>query len=113
MRDPFAAALDAQFRAPGSAAAVYTGPDGRAVPIRVIRSQPTGEAVAGDFKIVVDTNLALLRRSEVAEPLGGDELAIGAMILAGEIVGGEPFTIAGVPTLDLEGMTWSCELLPA
>ncbi len=103
--DPFAAALDAQFNAPGSAAAAYQSISGTApFPIRVIRAQPDE---LGPRNTVQATNTFDLRRSEVTDPAHGDAVAIGAAIVDGAIVGGEMFELIGTPMLDVEGLTWT------
>ncbi len=105
MTDPFAAALDALFNAPGSAAAAYQSISGTApVPIRIIRAQPDE---LGPRNTVQATNTFDLRRSEVAQPVHGDVVAIGGVVIDGEIIGGEPFTLIGTPMLDVEGITWT------
>ena len=105
MTDPFAAALDALFNAPGSAAAAYQSISGTApVPIRIIRAQPDE---LGPRNIVQATNTFDLRRSEVSDPAHGDTVVIGGMIVDGAIVGGEPFVLIGTPMLDVEGITWT------
>lgn len=105
MPDPFAAALDAMFFAPGSAAAVYQPIDGSApFPVRVIRGQPDE---LGPRNTVQATNVFDLRRSEVLRPVHGDTIAIGGEIVAGAITGGEMFELIGTPMLDVEGITWT------
>ncbi|WP_271300641.1 head-tail joining protein [Sphingomonas sp. CV7422] len=95
--DPFAAALDALFYAPGSAAAVYIPEHGPIREIRVIRSQPDVEARFGDSQIIQATNLFEIRMSEVDRPAHGAQLFIGD----------EVYSIQGDGKLDLEGLTWT------
>ncbi len=95
--DPFAAALDALFNAPGSAAAVYVPVDGFPTDIRVIRSQPDVNTSFGDSQIIQATNVFEIRRSEVAAPTHGGRLMIGDEI----------FAIQGDGRLDVEGLTWT------
>ena len=103
MFDPFAAGLEVLFRAPGSAAAVYTPVNGPAANVRVIRSQPDEVVGTGGRQVIESTNSFELRRSEVAEPRKGDYIQIGA----------DAFVIAAKPRLDAEGLTWFCTADPA
>ncbi len=96
--DPFAAALDALFNAPGSAAAVYVPQGGDPVPVRVIRSQPDTSANYQQARIVQEANSFDMRRSEVPAPASGDRLTVD----------GDTFEILGDPMLDVEGLTWVC-----
>lgn len=104
MVDPFVAALDAQFHAPGSAAAFYTPFDDAPLvdPIRVIRAQPDVESPFGDERTVHSTNIFLIRRSEVEQPLRNDQLDLDGAV----------FLLNGEPMLDVEGMTWTCGAMP-
>ena len=101
--DPFVAALDAQFHAPGSAAAVYD--DGVAVarPIRVIRSQPDADPNYGGQRIIRATNSLSIRVSDVPEPVDGATVTISTVVL----------TLHGDAMLDVEGLTWTCGAVPA
>jgi hypothetical protein len=104
MADPFAAALARLHVSAASVAASFT-PDGGtvddAVLIRVIRGQPSQEVAYGDASIMLDTNQVQIRRADVADPTGGT-LTLGAEI----------FSIQGAPSLDIEGLTWTCHLEP-
>jgi len=95
--DPFAAALDALFYAPGSAAAVYIPEHGFPREIRVIRSQPDADAQFGDSQIIQATNLFEIRKSEVDRPAHGARLMIGDDV----------YSIQGDGRLDVEGLTWT------
>ncbi|HIV77013.1 MAG TPA: hypothetical protein H9899_05750 [Candidatus Sphingomonas excrementigallinarum] len=101
--DPFVAALDAQFHAPGSAAAVYDDGVLAARPIRVIRSQPDADPSYGGQRIVQATNSLLFRVSDVPEPIDGATVTVGA----------EALTLHGDAMLDVEGLTWTCGAVPA
>jgi len=101
--DPFAAALDAQFNAPGSAAAVYDDGVLIARPIRVIRSQPDADPSYGGQRIIQGTNTLAIRVSDVAEPVDGATVTIGTEVL----------TLHGDPMLDVEGLTWTCGAVAA
>jgi hypothetical protein len=101
--DSFAAALDALFNAPGSAAAVYRPADGTApFPIRIIRGQPDE---LGPRNLVQATNVLDLRRSEVPNPVGGNGHSIRGDVVA--IVDGAKLELIGTPMLDVEGLTWT------
>jgi hypothetical protein len=102
MSDPFAAAMDAMFQAPGSENATYIPSSGPAVPIRVIRSRPDGLARFGDALILPAADAFEIRRSDVAAPAVGDVVAIAA--------GG--FAISIEPIGDVEGLTWTCGAEP-
>lgn len=101
--DPFVAALDAQFHAPGSVTAVYD--DGVLVPhpIRVIRSQPDADPNYGGQRIVQATNSLSFRVSDVPDPVDGATVTIDTEVL----------TLQGDAMLDVEGLTWTCGAVPA
>lgn len=111
--DPFAAALDAQFNAPGSAAAVYLPLEGEPVPIRVIRSRPTEETPVSGMLVLADSNIVLIRRSEVAEPQQRAYISIGATIVDDVVTDGILFEVLAEAKLDVEGLTWTCEIARA
>lgn len=113
MFDPFAAALDALFNGPGSAAAVYFPTMGPPVPVRVIRSQPDQVSRFGEASIIQATNLFDIRRSDVERPENGAILVVGGSLTDGVVDGGEAFTLHGGAKLDLEGMTWMIGAEPA
>lgn len=97
--DPFVAALDAQFHAPGSAAAVYISQHAAPRSVRVIERQRTGIEGTVRPRPVSLGKVFDIRISEVAEPLVGDVVALnGAMVV---------LTIP--PQIDVEGLTWACD----
>lgn len=100
--DPFQMALDAMFYAPGSVEASLTLPGEQPLIVRGIPSRPSEELDLGQGAIVADTFTIMLRRSEVAQPHGG-----------ALTIGDESFSITGEPRIDVEGITWTCELEPA
>ncbi|MDQ2735494.1 MAG: hypothetical protein M3Y55_10995 [Pseudomonadota bacterium] len=97
--DPFAAALDALFYAPGSDAAAYTPRNGLLYPalIRVIRSQPDAAVPFGRGQIIEGTNVFEIRKRDVALPESGARLVLTA----------GTFKLLGAPRLDVEGRTWT------
>ena len=99
MPDPFATALTALFRAPGSVAAVYSPLSGPDVPLRVIRTN--GREVEGS--LIMDTEAVQIMVADVAQPQAGARITIGSEIS----------TIQSAPQLDRERLTWSCYLEPA
>jgi len=110
MVDPFAMALDALFIGPGSLAAIYTAQDAEPLPIRVIRSQASEDLTIGGQPLPTATNIVLIRRADVAAPEAGDVVQIGSFAA---VAASDPaFDLAGMPELDVEGLTWSLELLP-
>lgn len=103
MRDPFASALGPLFRAPGSVAAVY---DGRL--IRVIRSQPTVDMQLPNMMLVADSNIVMVQRTDAPAIRDGETIRLGNFSGVGDH---DPlFEVTGEPRLDLEGLTWTCEL---
>jgi Phage head-tail joining protein len=101
MRDPFAAAAGALFRAAGSAAAVHTpAAGGASTEIRIIRRQPEGRTFFGKADDSFVTRVIEIQRSAVEAPGHGDTVIADGDILA----------IAGEPQLDPEGLTWLCEV---
>jgi len=111
--DPFAAALDAQYHAPGSAAAVYRPIVGAPRDIRVIRSAPDRTSRFGDGQIINASTSLEIRVSDVPSPQRGDAVVIGATLVDGVIVGGEAFELFGDPALDLERLSWACGAEPS
>jgi hypothetical protein len=101
MADPFATALAALHLSAGSVAATFTPKGGAPTGIRVIRGQPSEQVAYGAGSVVLDTNAVQIMRSDVADPTGG-------MIQ----IGSEIFAVQGGPTLDVEGITWTCQLEP-
>lgn len=97
--DPFAAALDVLFSAPGSSEAFYTPKGGaeRPNPIRVIRGQPDKAVSFGEQQVIEGTNVFEIRKSEVAEPVKGSIVRIADV----------QFKLLGEAMLDVEGMTWT------
>lgn len=92
-------ANDAQFFAPGSDEASYKPAAGDVLPdpIRVIRSRPDLDTSFGDGgRVILPTNVFLIRRSEIAQPAKGDMLAIGAA----------RFKLQADAMLDVEGLNW-------
>ncbi len=97
--DPFAAALDVLFFAPGASEAFYT-PGGAAEqpsPIRVIRGQPDKAVGFGEQQVIEGTNVFEIRKSDVTQPLKGSVVRIGDV----------RFKLLGEAMLDVEGMTWT------
>lgn len=106
MSDPFQAALEAQFFAPGSSAALYVPVAGPLVPTRAIRSQPDQQVAFGAGQVVLASNEFQLMRSEIANPAEGD--AIQLVDDAGLPVPAGHFRITSEPMLDVEGLSWTC-----
>lgn len=100
--DPWQLALDAIFNGPGSIAAMYQRGAGWSQPVRVIKSSPDQDAPFGQSRIIQATNLFEIRRSEVAQPAVGDQLAIDFVI----------YEIIAEPFLDTEGLTWTVGASP-
>lgn len=97
--DPFAAALDVLFFAPGSSEAFYTPKGGseQPVPVRVIRGQPDKAVGFGEQQVIEGTNVFEIRKSDVTEPVKGSLIRIGDV----------RFKLLGEAMLDVEGMTWT------
>lgn len=112
MVDPFAAALEAQFDAPGSAAAVYLDEFTLPAAVRVIRTQPDRDQSFGRVVAVVSDDTFSVRRSQVAQPADGGYIVVGATLSGSDPLGGEWFRIDGPAMLDLEGLTWSFAAKP-
>ncbi|KQM65791.1 hypothetical protein ASE75_06050 [Sphingomonas sp. Leaf17] len=109
MGDPYQAALDALFWAPGSSPAIFQPAEGSPIAIRVIRSAPDRTTGFGDSRVLDNAaTLIEIRRSEVNAPASGDFIAIEGRIVDGQVVGGEVFEIFGDPVLDLERIGWTC-----
>lgn len=98
--DPFAAALDALFNAPGSAAAVYIPEFGYPRDIRVIERQRIGTEGTVRQRPVSLGRIFDIRVSDVAQPQVGEIIFLDGKVLA----------ITLPPQIDAEGLTWVCDL---
>lgn len=108
MSDPFAAALDALFNAPGSAAAEYWPDYGDPITgIRIIRSRSDQRARMGDGEIISDSEVIDVRISEVAAICPGDRLRVGAADADGVFLPGDYLVVTGEAVTDAENMTWT------
>ncbi len=107
MVDPFAAALEAQFNAPGSAAAVYLSSSAMPVPIRVIFGQADQSVSFGGGRIVQASHQLLLLRRQVPDPAEGDTVFVDAALDGYRITGGRQFRFIGDAVGDLEGLMWT------
>ena len=108
MADPFAAALDAQFNAPGSAAAEYWPVSSDPITgIRVIRSRGDRAVRVGGDQVITDSEIVDVRISDVHAIGPGDRLKIGELSETGVFVPTEYLAISGEPVTDIEKLTWS------
>lgn len=99
-------ALDAQFNAPGSMAAVFEPLTGDPIPVRTIRSQPDATASFGAGDIIQASDVFLLR---AIEPLAdGTSVAIEPIEGAVIVIEAGSFALSSDIRIDAEGMTWSC-----
>lgn len=108
MPSPFAAALDALFYAPGSAAADYVINDQAAQPIRVILSRPSETSGYEGGQIVTDTVTIDIRRSEVALPAACALVRVGTRDDDGVLTVEATYQLSDEPISDVEAMTWTC-----
>lgn len=112
--DPFQAALDALFNAPGSLAATYHSAADAPAPIRVIVSRPDDTVTFRGSRIVQSTYEITFRKSEVPEPLKGEAIVVdGGQYLSVSGVLTDALHLMGDPQLDVEGLTWACGADPA
>ncbi|WP_336974178.1 head-tail joining protein [Sphingobium aromaticiconvertens] len=111
MSDPFAAALDAQFHAPGSAAADHDR-DSTITPIRVILSRPDQIDGYGQGQIVSGTVMIDIRRSDVPAPAPDDVVHVGVRDNDGILTISDSYMLTDEPISDVEAMTWSCGAVP-
>lgn len=96
--DPFAAALDALFNAPGSSAAIFTAyATNEPQPIRVIHGRPDKTVGFGDGQIVEGTNIFEVRLSDVPEPERDDTIEMGE----------RTYRLVGEAIVDVEGLSWT------
>lgn len=104
MQAAFVAAIDAIFR-DGNVAEDATwrpGDAGPGIAVRVVRKTPDQVVGFGDSRAVLPTVLIDVRRSDLADPLAGDTVEIGTVVLE----------IIGTPVLDSLGLVWTCEAAP-
>lgn len=73
---------------------------GPLVPCRVIRRSPDELTDYGQSRVWTETTSVDVRVSEIANPRGGDKIAIGA----------ETFTVQGTPRRDRERLVWTLDL---
>lgn len=108
MPDPFAAALDALFDAPGSAAAEFWPGNGdEAYRIRVIRSRGDQTQRFGDGQVIIDGEILDVRISEVPSITRGDRLRIGVIDDDDVFLPVDHLIITGEPLTDVEGITFT------
>jgi len=114
MADPFATALAALHSSAGSVAAIFTPSGGSPTDITVIRDQQSREVGFGDSTAILDTNRVQIMRSAVpVRPVNGASLSIGDAAKHADVTAWTEFTIQGDAELDVEGVTWNCNLEPA
>ena len=99
--DAFAAATDAVFADPNIArvAIWHQGEVGSGVAVRVTVRRPDQIVGFGDSRAILPTVLIDVRRSEVAEPAGGDTVEFD----------GDTFEIITPPIADSLRLVWVCE----
>ncbi|MGI4880455.1 MAG: head-tail joining protein [Janthinobacterium lividum] len=102
MPDPFTTALAAQFASPMAVAAVYIPANDAPIPLRVIRSQASADAVPGfgGGRIIHDSDTIDVQLSDVAEPALGDLVTIVTK------AGTKTYKVNEDPMLDTEGLSW-------
>lgn len=106
MPDPFAAALDALFNAPGSAAAEFWPGNGEeAYRIRLIRSRGDQTQRFGDGQVIIDGEILDVRISEVPSITPGDRVRIGAIDDDDVFLPVDHLIVTGEPLTDVESMT--------
>lgn len=107
--DPFRAALDALFMAPGSAAATYLAAASDPAPIRVIVSRPDDTVNFRGSRVVQATHEISFRKSEVPGPQKGEAIIVdGGQYLGPAGIPTDTLHLMGDPMLDVEGLTWTC-----
>jgi hypothetical protein len=111
MSDPFQTALEAIFAGPGSSAASFLpAGGGAAIATRVIRGGPDVRTAFGEGRLVMRSDQVQLMRAAVPAPAEGD--AVRLLDDAGTPVADGAFLLASEPMIDLEGLTWTCDLQP-
>lgn len=100
----FSAAVNVIFADPNMAAdcAYRTGGADPAVTVRVIRNRPDDMVSFGQSRVVTETVIFDVRASDVALPVLGDTLTIGA----------EVFEVIAAPSIDRERLVWRLECGP-
>ena len=110
MSDPFQAALEAMFEAPGSSRVLVETVSGQFFDTRTIRQQPDQRVGFGSTDIVMASNQFMLMRSAVFAPTEGDRLQL--LTDDGGIRAGMMFEVTSEPMLDSEGLTWTADAEP-
>ena len=109
MPDPFAAALGALFRAPGSAAALFTPAGGVPQQIRIVIEQPDEDKVIGRGRVVEGSLSIGIQRSDVPQPAKGDLVELTDTAIGGVT----KLKLYGQPRLDAQGLSWTCGAVAA
>lgn len=99
MADPFATALGVLVQAPGSVAATYVPANGLPVDLRIIRHQVSENMRHGFGSTIVDGDMIIIRKDDVALPATGDTILIGDEVLH----------VLAAPILDVEGLSWQVQ----
>ncbi|MGB3391298.1 MAG: hypothetical protein WBA88_25330 [Pseudaminobacter sp.] len=99
--DAFAAATDAVFADPNIARGAIWRPGGTGsgMAVRVATRQPDQVVGFGDSRAILSSVLIDVRQSDVASPVAGDVVMIGADV----------FEIIAPPTIDSLQLVWTCE----
>lgn len=111
--DPFQAALDAIFTAPGSLEASYQHATGDFPVIRILLARPDETTTFRGSRIVQATYEISIRKSEIGAPIAGAELTILGQEfpqVSGVIT--NRLRLTGDPMIDAEGLTWTCGAEP-
>lgn len=98
--EPFAAALDALFNAPGSAAAIYVPANRGDIELRVIERLRMGSEGTVRPRPVALGKVLEIRVSDVEQPQVGDVI----------LLADRAFALVTPPELDPERITWICDI---
>lgn len=113
MVDPFQMALAALHASAGSVAAIFTPAGGAPTEINIIRDQQTREVGFGGGAVLMETNRVQIMRADAPQVRDGDALSVGNARLHADVTEWTEFAIQGGCSLDVEGVTWNCNLQPA
>jgi hypothetical protein len=108
MADPFAAALAVLHGSVVAAAAVYRPPAGDPVSCRVIVDRQSADADVGGRSLRLEAMVVLIQKVDVALPVVGGFVDLVDPVDLETVL--ETHRIVAPPQLDVEGVTWACEV---
>ena len=108
--DPFATALEGIYASPIAKTAVYDDGENDLREIRVIISKTIVDRQYGRVATVRPALSVEIQRSDVAEPVTGAIIIVGARLRDGVPTDGDEYALTGEPIVDAEGLSFTCTI---